>query len=60
MKHISDTVRISYELSAWEWALISDALDKYAIEHMDQIDCSPVVDLADHIDETIGIKNFDN
>lgn len=60
MKHMSDTVRITHEMSAWEWALISDACDAYGIAHMDDIPVGAVIDFADKIDETIGIKNFDD
>lgn len=59
MKNPNDFKRISFGMSEWEWAMVSDALDAYLLEHMDYADLSEITAYAEHIDETIGIKNFD-
>jgi hypothetical protein len=46
-------------MSEWEWAMVSDALDAYLLEHMDYADLSEITAYAEYIDEQIGIKNFD-
>lgn len=58
MKNPNDFKKISFGMSEWEWAVVSDALDSYILEHMDYADLSEITAFAEYIDEQIGIKNF--
>lgn len=49
---------VTAKMSGWELAMLSDAIDSYAMENGENIDCSALIIFADTIDEKIGIKNF--
>lgn len=50
--------RIAFEMTAWEWSMVSDALDNYILKNSDYIDCGSLTTFAEHIDEIIEIKNY--
>ncbi len=46
--------RISFTAVGYEWSLIAEALESYAIENGNYVDTSTLMDYVDEINEKLG------
>lgn len=55
MKRPMERTKISMQLTAWEWAMVVNALESYILKHSEDIDTSGLMEFLQHIEQRIGL-----
>ena len=52
---MKDSLKLTMDLTVWEWSMVIDAFDNYVVENGDSIDCSELIKYAQYIEERLGL-----
>ena len=55
MKRPMERTKISMQLTAWEWAMVVNALESYILKHSEDIDTTGLMEFLQHIEQRIGL-----
>lgn len=52
---MKDSLKLTLDLSVWEWSMLIEAIDNYVDENGDSVDCSELEQYAAYIEDRLGL-----